>query len=378
MLSFDGFRHDYPERWRLPALERMARQGARAAALVPAFPTKTFPNHFTLVTGMRPGRHGLVGNDMWDPAFRARYAIWDTVATGDARWYAAEPIWVTAERQGVKAATYFWPVSNAAFGGVRPSYWRHYDHDIPDSARIDTMLLWLRLPPAQRPHLVLGYLSIVDDSAHRHGPDAAPTRTAAELADRMLARLRDGIARLPIADSVTVVVVSDHGLTRTDSVEYLEDYVPLGDTVAVVAASTYAQLFFDGDPEKTERAWSALRRLPHAHAWKRADIPARLGLRESPRAGDVYVLMDPPYLVERSRRGRSADWRPNPGNHGFDAALPDMHGIFFAAGPRVVPGSRLGPMENVGVYPFIAHLLGLQPPPGLDGTLDATRPILRR
>jgi predicted AlkP superfamily pyrophosphatase or phosphodiesterase len=378
MISFDGFRHDYPERWRLPALARMAREGARAAALVPTFPSKTFPNHYAIATGLRPGRSGLVGNEMWDPAFHARFLTANDENTGDARWYGGEPIWVTAERQGVKAATYFWPGSNAAIGGVRPSYWKPYDITVPDSVRIDAMLAWLTLPPAERPHLVLGYLSDVDEAAHRHGPDAAESRAAAELVDRMLARLRDGIARLPIADSVTVVVVSDHGLTRTDSSEFLEDYVPLGDTVAVVTAVAYAQLFFDGDAGKTERAWQALRRLPHACAWKRADIPARFRLRENPRAGDVFVLMDPPFTIDRSRRGRPAGWRPGGGNHGCDTALPDMHGIFFAVGPRVVPGSRLGAVENVNVYPFVADLLGLQPAPGIDGSLAATQAVLRR
>jgi predicted AlkP superfamily pyrophosphatase or phosphodiesterase len=378
MLSFDGFRHDYAERWRLPALTRLAREGASAEALVPTFPSKTFPNHYSIVTGLHAGRHGLVGNEMWDPAWRARYATANAEATGDARWYGGEPIWVTAERQGVKAAAYFWAVSDAPVGGVRPSYWKPYDATVPDSVRVDEMLRWLALPAAERPHLVLGYVSVVDDSAHRHGPDAPETRAAAELADRMLARLRDGIARLPLADSVTVVVVSDHGLTRTDTPEFLDDYASLDDTVAVVTAVAYAQLFFGGDAAKTERAWSALRRLPHASVWKRADIPARLRLAANPRAGDVFVLMDPPYTIERSRRGRAAGWRPSAGNHGYDNALPDMGGIFFAAGPRVVPGSRLGRIDNVNVYPFVADLLGLRPAPGLDGSLAATRPILRR
>jgi predicted AlkP superfamily pyrophosphatase or phosphodiesterase len=377
MLSFDGFRFDYPGLWPLPALARMAREGAHASALVPTFPTKTFPNHYSLATGLYAGHHGLVGNEMWDPARRARYATSNAEATGDARWYGGEPIWVTAERQEVKAASVFWPVSNADVGGVRPSVWKPYDGTVADTARVDSLLRWLTLPPAQRPHLLLGYFSAVDDSAHRHGPDAPETQAAAEHLDRMLARLRDGIARLPLADSVTVVVVSDHGLTRTDSAEFLDEFAPLADTVAVVTAVSYAQLFFGGDAAKTERAWSGLRRLPHARVWKRADIPGRLRLRGNPRAGDIFVLMDPPYTIERSRNGRAAGWRPSAGNHGYDNALPDMRGIFFAAGPRVVPGSSLGAIENVNVYPFVAHLLGLQPAPGLDGTIAATRPILK-
>lgn len=377
MISFDGFRHDYAEKWNLPALTRMAREGAKADALVPVFPTKTFPNHYAIVTGLYADRTGMVGNEMWDPAWRRRYLVADSTLTGDARWYGGEPIWVTAEKQGVKAASYMWPGSNAAIGGVRPTYWKEYDAAIADSTRIDAMLAWLRLPAAERPHLVLGYLSTVDDSTHRHGPEAPPSRLAAEQVDRMLGRLREGIARLPFADSVTVIAVSDHGLTPVTTSHALDEYVSLADTVAVVTGTTYAQLFFGGDAAKTERAWSSLRRLPHAHVWRRADIPARYHLRATPRAGDIFVLMDPPYTIERSRRMRPANWRPSGGNHGYDNALPDMHGIFVAAGPRVIPGSRLGAIENVHVYPLLAELLRLRPAP-VDGSLTATRSVLRR
>lgn len=378
MISSDGFRHDYPDRYTLPTLAQMEREGVRARALIPTFPTKTFPNHYSLISGMYAGHHGLVGNEMFDPATRKRYSIGDRAATADASWYGGEPIWVTAERQGVKAATYFWPTSDAAIQGVRPSYWKPYEHMFPDSARVDSMLAWLALPPAQRPHLVLGYFSAVDDSAHRSGPDAPATRRAVEHVDRMIGRLRAGIARLPIADSVTVILVSDHGLTQLDSVMFLEDYLPLDDTVAVVAPSTYAQLFYDGDRAKIDRAVAALRRMPHAHVWRNAELPERFHLRGHRRAGDVFVLIDPPFVVNVSRRGRTPPYRPSPGNHGFDNQVPDMHGIFIAAGAGVRPGATLGELENVHVYPFIAHLLGLRPAAGIDGRLEATRGILRR
>jgi predicted AlkP superfamily pyrophosphatase or phosphodiesterase len=378
MVSFDGFRHDYPDLWPLPTLARMQREGARAQALVPTFPSKTFPNHYAIVTGMYAGHHGLVGNEMWDPARGRRYQTSSSATTGDASWYGGEPIWTTAERQGVKAATFFWPVSDAAVGGVRPSYWKPYDGSVENTARVDSMLAWLALPPARRPHLVLGYFSDVDEAAHRYGPDAPETRAAAAVVDRMLGRLRGGIARLPFADSVTLVVVSDHGLTATDSAAFLDEFASLDDTTAVVVAATYAQLFFGGDRVKTERAWASLQRMPHAHVWRNAEIPARFHLAGSPRAGDVFVMMDPPFTVERSRRGRPASFRPARGNHGFDNALPDMQGIFFAAGAGVRPGSTLGPVENVNVYPFIARLLGLRPAAGIDGSLEATRGILLR
>jgi predicted AlkP superfamily pyrophosphatase or phosphodiesterase len=344
---------------------------------VPTFPSKTFPNHFSLVTGMYAGRHGLVGNEMWDPARRQRYISSREAITRDSSWYAGEPVWVTAERQGVKAGTFFWPVSNSAIEGVWASFWKPYDESFPDSARVDSMVAWLRLPPARRPHLVLGYFSLLDNTAHPRGPDSDEARAAAQSLDRTLARLRAGIARLPMADSVTLIIVSDHGLTNTDSTAFLEDYVSLGDTTAAVTAATYAQLFFGGDAAKTERAWTSLQRLPHAHVWRNRDIPERFHLRGNPRAGDVFVLMDPPFTIERTRRGRPADARPARGNHGYDNQLPDMQGIFFAEGYGIRPGSTLGAIENVNVYPLVAHLLRLQPAAGIDGRLDPMRPILR-
>jgi predicted AlkP superfamily pyrophosphatase or phosphodiesterase len=380
MLSFDGFRHDYLDLWHLPAIASLARDGARAEVLVPTFPSKTFPNHYSIATGLYPGHHGLVGNEMWDPRWKARFRTARDADTRDARWYRGEPIWVTAEKQGMLAAAYFWPGSEAPIEGVRPTYFKPYDVAVPDSSRVDGVLGWLALPPARRPHLVLAYISDVDDQAHHHDPAGPVVRTAAETVDRALARLRAGIARLPIADSVTVVVVSDHGLApvRAENTEYLDEYAPLADTAAAVTAGTYAQLFFGGDAAKADRAWRQLRRMPHARVWKRGDIPERLHLRGEPRAGDVLVLMDAGYLVERHRAPPASGNDPVFGAHGYDPAEPDMGGVFFAAGPAVRPGSRLGAVENVNVYPFVAHALGLRPAAGIDGRLDVMRPILTR
>ena len=270
MVSADGFRHDYVDRWRLPALDRMQREGARAQGLVPSFPTKTVPNHLSIATGLYVGHHGLVGNEMWEPEWRLRYMATHPSDSGDARWYGGEPIWVTAERQGMLSATYFWPGSEAPIQGRRPTYWKAYDTTVPDSVRVDGILGWLALPPAERPHLVLGYLSDVDDAAHKTGPVSPESHAAAEAVDRAIARLREGIARLPIRDSVNVMLVSDHGLTEVTRTEYLADYVSLADTSAAVTAVAYAQLFYTGDRAAAERAYQGLRRMPHARVWRRS------------------------------------------------------------------------------------------------------------
>jgi predicted AlkP superfamily pyrophosphatase or phosphodiesterase len=346
---------------------------------VPSFPTKTFPNHYSIATGMYVGDHGLVGNEMWDPRWHARFLASRSADAGDARWYGGEPIWATAERQGMLTATFFWPGSEAPIGGRRPTYWKPYDVAVPDSARIDGMLAWLALPAAERPHLVLGYLADVDDAAHKTGPVSPETHAGAQAIDVAVARLRAGIARLPIRDSVNLILVSDHGLTEVRQVEYLSRYTSLADTTAVITAAAYAQLFFGGNRAAAERAYNGLRNMPHARVWRGRDLPRRFHLRTNPRAGDVFVLMDPPYGVERAPPATPPATPPAAvrGTHGYDPQHPDMPGIFFAVGPAIRPGVRVGSVENVNVHPFIAHLLGIRPAEGIDGRLQPLRPILR-
>ncbi len=379
LVSFDGFRHDYLDRYDLPAFRRLAREGARARALRPVFTTKTFPNHYTIVTGLYAEDHGMVGNEMYDPVLNRSYRAGDRAATTDPRWYGGEPIWVTAEKQGVRAGTFFWPGSEAAIGGVRPSYWKAYDAKVPDRARVDTVLAWLRLPAAERPRLAVAYFSMVDDSAHAFGPDSPAAERAARAADAVLGRILDGLDRLPQRDSISVVVVSDHGLQTSDRehTAFLDDHLAPDSAVRVVAAGPYAQLFFHGDTAMMERAYAALRRMPNARVWKRAEIPERLRIRRSPRAGDVLLLMDEPWQVSPRR----ASFRPPPGRamwgaHGWDPDVTAMHGILLARGPRVRPGSRLPTVENVNVYALLAGLLQVRPAPTA-GSLEPFRPALR-
>lgn len=383
LVSFDGFRHDYADRWQAPTLQRVAREGARARALVPAFPTKTFPNHYTLVTGMYPGRHGLVGNEVFDPRWSASYRMSDSLAVRDPRWYGGEPLWVTAERQGVTSASFFWPGSEAEIGGVRPTYWKRFDDDFPNAARVDTVLAWLQKPADRRPHFITLYFSDVDHAGHDYGPDAPETARAVARVDSLLARLIDGARALPVGDRVNVVVVSDHGMTAVRPARntlYLDETVPL-EGVDVVAAGNYAQLFFRGDTARREATRAALvARLPHSRVYRRAEIPARFHLAGSPRAGDLLVVMEAPWELRRRRRSGgegAATGDEVRGSHGYDPALPEMHGILYTWGPAFRPGGRVGAVENVHVYPLVAHVLGLRPNPEIDGRLAPVRPLLR-
>ncbi|HEX8358879.1 MAG TPA: ectonucleotide pyrophosphatase/phosphodiesterase [Longimicrobium sp.] len=378
LVSYDGFRPDYVETVPAPRLARLRREGVSAPYMLPVFPSKTFPNHYSIATGMYAGTHGVVGNQMWDPTLRASFAVGDSVSERDPRWYGGDPLWVTAERQGMLSAALYWPGSQVPIGGVLPTYHARYDKSVSSRARMDQVLKWLRLPPERRPHLVAVYIGEVDEG--HHPPGSPQVRAAVERTDEALSRLLDGIAALPIAREVNVVVVSDHGMqdVRYGRTEYLSDHIPL-QGVRVVGTGPSTSLFFDGDTAARERARTALRSgLRAKGVYRRDEIPARYHLGASPRAGDLLVEMRAPDLVLVRRPAPGAP-RPgtDPGNHGYDPALPTMHAFFAAQGPAFRARTRVPPFENVHLYPLITTILGLRPNPAIDGRASVLAPLLR-
>ncbi len=372
LVSFDGFRPVYLTRFDTPHFDRLAARGMRAAGLVSVFPSLTFPAHYSIATGLHPEEHGIVGNRFFDPA---RGAEFDYRRRGDPRdgsWWGGEPIWVTAETQGMVAAAFFFPGTEADIGGVRPSRWHPYDGRVPNPERVEQVLTWLALPPRERPHLVTLYFSLVDSAGHRLGPDHPDMRRSVESADRLLGRLLDGVAALPHADRVALVVVSDHGMAAPDPdrTTVLPEVTDLTG-VRLVAAGPAVSLHV-GDPERARALRDRLdARLVHARAYLREELPAHLHARGNARFGDLLVMPAGTGVVQFD-----ADDRPPAGTHGWDPTLPEMHGIFLAAGPGIAAGVTLPTVDAVDVYPLVAHLLGLTPNPEIAGNLAAFAPAL--
>ncbi len=379
LLSFDAFPAAFLDRGLTPRFEALAARGARADGLIPVFPTKTYPNHFSIATGLYPGRHGIVSNGFYDPAFRATYRLGDRNSVEDGRWYDGEPIWVTAETQGMVAAAMFFVGTEAPVRGIMPTYWHVYEHELPAETRIRTMLDWLEMPPETRPHLITGYFSVVDDSTHRYGIDAPATAAAVVEADRLLGLILEGIARLQHAADVHVVIVSDHGMTATGAGEtILDEWTDLG-AVRVMAAGTLAHIWVHdtvtaqaGPDTAAVRIAAELDRAPHLSAFVRERIPAEWHVADNPRIGDVLVVAEEGTLLRRAAARPSAERA----THGY-APTPVMDGIFLAAGSRIREGVRVPRFENVHIYPLLAEVLGLRPAAGIDGRLEVLRPILR-
>ncbi|HYE96603.1 MAG TPA: ectonucleotide pyrophosphatase/phosphodiesterase [Rubricoccaceae bacterium] len=382
LISIDGFRHDYLGHYPAPTLERIAREGVRAARLVPSYPSVTFPNHYTLVTGLRPEHHGIVGNRFYDPDLDATFDGGDLAARAEARWWGGEPIWVTAERQGRRAMVLSWPGAEAAVGGVRPSQWSPFDGGLPYAARVDTVLAWLDLPPDQRPAFLTLYFEGVDGAGHSYGPNAPETAAAVAEVDRALARLLDGLDARGLTDRIHLVVVSDHGMAemRADRVVVLDDHLGPHALADVARMLDGEPMGLWPEPGRADGLYRALRaaRLPHVRVVRREETPAHLHYRASPRIPPILLMADEGWTVTTRARWAQRDGPAAPawGTHGFDPRLPSMGALLLARGPAFRQGVTVGPVENVHVYALMAHVLGLRAAPN-DGDLRSVRAFLR-
>ncbi|MCE2543091.1 MAG: alkaline phosphatase family protein [Acidobacteria bacterium] len=377
LISFDGFRPDYLDRFDTPAFDRLAARGLRAAGLISVFPSLTFPGHYSIATGLYPEAHGIVANRFHDPVRNDEFNYRESDDAGDGSWWGGEPIWVTAEKQGMVAAAFFFPGTEADIGGLRPSHWRPYDGSVPNAARVEQVLDWLALSADVRPHLVTLYFSLVDSAGHDLGPDSPDMRRSVEEADRLLGVLTDGVAALPHAGRVALVVVSDHGMAAPDP-DRLTVLPELADLSGIRTVPAGAALSLHvGDPERSGALRDELNaRLTHARAYLREEIPAHLHARDNPRIGDILVIPDGLGLVGFRRTVERVRLLLRPGMHGWDPRLPEMHGILLAAGPGIAAGVGLPAIRAVDVYPLIAHLLDLTPHPGVAGDLSALAPAL--
>jgi predicted AlkP superfamily pyrophosphatase or phosphodiesterase len=377
LVSIDGLGADALGRGDTPNLDRLAAGGVRAQWMRPSYPVLTFPNHYTLATGLRPDRHGVVHNSMNDAAL-GRFVVADKDAGRVPDWWQGVPLWTSAERAGIATGVWAWPGAAAPRDGVLPRYRHEFDATVPLEARVDRIAGWLRQPEGPRPGFVALYLENVDGAGHDHGPDAPETRAAIRAADAAVGGLLARLDAAGLADRVNVVVVSDHGMAEVPHGYYLavEDMASF-EEAAVVSIGQVIGLAPRAGHEATVEARLAGR---HAHyeCWRKADIPARLHYGSHPRVPPIVCQMDegwnalPRTVVQR----RDADGSHDRGAHGYDPDSPTMRAVFVAHGPAFREGVVLPPFDNVDVYPLLARLLGIAPQPN-DGDPATLLPALR-
>lgn len=373
IISIDGFRADYLDRGLTPTLSALAQGGLSTHVMRPSFPSVTFPNHYAIITGLRPDRNGIVDNIMVDAA---RPGETFTMATKDRFWWdQAEPVWVSAERAGLPTATLFWPGSETDIRGIRPTRWLPFDHAMTSRARVDQLFAWLDDPKYPRPAFMTLYFDEVDTAGHLFGPDTSPgLATALSNVDAAVARLRDGLAARRLTN-VNLVIVADHGMApiAPERIVWLDDLVDLSkvDVITQYTSSGLApKAGVDG------RALGPLvGKHDHAECWTKAQIPTRLHYGHNPRVPPIVCLAEPGWLL--MTRAQATKRPPTSGGaHGYDPSDPSMAALFIANGPAFLPGKSLRPFDNVDVYPLLMHLLGLPASPS-DGTLTPFKAGLR-
>jgi predicted AlkP superfamily pyrophosphatase or phosphodiesterase len=377
LVSLDGFRWDYAKRDGAKNLLALGKKGVWAPeGMLPSYPSLTFPNHFTIVTGLYPEHHGLVANSFYDPARQARYAIADPQAVTDGSWYKGTPLWSLAESQGMRTACLFWPGSEAEIAGFRPTYYAHFEKteatDAVQQARIDDAVALLKLPAADRPHFITIYYSEPDHEGHEYGPDAPETRAAELKVDNLVGKLKAALdsTGLPI----DLVVISDHGMVKTEG-----GWINLDQFADLTGFEVAGDLLYGKSEEDAARAYNQLKKAsPQFFVYRRKDMPANLDFNQNPREGDPVIVATGPYAIRaHGPPAGNEDRPPTVGMHGFDPRkVPQMKASFFAAGPDLIPGKTVAPFENVNLYPWMAHMLGLDVPK-TDGSLNILAGTLR-
>jgi predicted AlkP superfamily pyrophosphatase or phosphodiesterase len=373
MVSLDAFRWDYDSIYGTPVLDDIARKGVTATRLIPSFPTKTFPNHYTIATGLYPDHHGLVNNSFYAPDLDLVYRIGDRAMVSNGAFYGGEPVWVTARKQGMKSASFYWVGSEAPVQGIQPDYWKPYDDEVPFGDRVDTVLKWLSMPINKRPHLVTLYFEEPDAVSHGYGPVSPETAAMVRSLDSLIGVLRTGLGKLPNAADINLIVLSDHGMTEVDNsrYNYIFDTLP----------QRMVKRIYGGNPvwaiEPAEGKSDSLLILLNVQrgmkAWKRNELPVHLHYGTHLRIPEILLVADP---------GWTAGLRPEPrgdtrGDHGYDWRCRDMHSIFYAEGPAFKKGFSVDTLYNVDIYNIVTGVLGLVPAPN-DGNPERIAPLFNR
>ena len=379
LVSLDGFRWDYcalhPEE--TPNLRRLMREGVTARGLIPVFPSNTFPNHYSIVTGLYPSHHGIINNDQFDSQLGEFFHYKSTASVHDPRWWGGEPIWVTAAKQGRKSSTFYWVGSEAEIKGERPTFWRPYDYyDYPFEKRLEEVSRQLRLPIDQRPAIIAFYFEETNGVGHRSGPESSALTDAVKLLDTEIGALTTRFA----ADGITAnfVIVSDHGMVACDEdhVVLLDDFVDLA-TVQVDFEQTVVGLrpIRGSDVPALMRA---LAKLPaQAKAYRAEDLPDRFHVDPAnPRVPPVWIVPAEGWQVMRKSLLNFLHSKFDRGQHGYDPAFASMRGIFIASGPAFKTGIVLDPVENIHIYNLLCAALDLKPAPN-DGDDRLVKAVLK-
>lgn len=383
MISFDGFRHDYVEKYDAPNFKAFIKDGVAAKSMLPSYPSKTFPNHYTLVTGLYPDHHGLVDNTFYDKELDLQYSIGNRERVENPAFYGGLPLWQLVQQNGMKSASYYWVGSEAKIAGSYPSYYHIYDGNVSNDDRVNATIDWLKLPMEDRPHFITLYFSMVDSQGHAFGPDHEETKKAVLEADRLLGMLKEGVNQLNLP--VNILLVSDHGMQPIlPSYDSYQDLVKVtegidSEKVRVISNGTHAHFYTSDEVSKKETFELLKSRENHFKVYYKESLPEHMHYGQHKRIGDVIIVMEPGHSISLERRIKfTVENNLTRGEHGFDPyATPHLGAIFYANGPNFKKGLKIGQFENIHIYPLVADLLNITSYPEVDGNLKTLKEIIK-
>jgi len=374
LISADGFRYDFTEKFHAANLLRLRKEGVCADYMLPSFPSLTFPNHYSIVTGLYPAHHGLVDNFFYDENKHASYAMNKKDAVRDSSWYGGTPLWVLAEEQHMLSASFYWVGSEAAMHGIKPTYDYYYSEAINIDRRIEIVKDWLQLPADKRPHLITFYLPQVDHAAHKYGTNAKETGDSVHFVDDAIGKLTASIAQLNLP--VNYIFVSDHGMTDVDTVNTIPLPAVIDTSKFKIPGGDALVHLYAKDKKDVQPTYEKLKAVAKDYdVYLTTEMPAKWHYSKTDdrynRIGDIILVPRLPKVFNIGNR------RMTPGKHGFDPSLTDMHATFYAWGPQFKEHLKIGGFENVNVYPLVAKILGLTYTEQIDGNIDVLKNILK-
>ncbi len=376
LISFDGFGYDYLDNVETPNFDSLAAGGVRAEGLIPVFPSKTFPNHYSIATGLYPENTGFVGNTMYDPEWDEWYRIRDREAVEDGKWYGGEPIWNTLEKQGIRTGTMFWVGSEADIQEMHPTYWKSYDGSMPGTARIDTVVKWMDDSKANAIDFATLYFSDVDTKGHRYGTESDSVKNAILRADRLMGYLKERMQQADLWNKTNIIVVSDHGMTdlAADKVIRLDKIIDMHDTERVIWGP---MTMIQPEENKTEEVFRALKSNEQNYeVYKKEELPERYHLKNNRRVSDIIMVADLGYtILDKEYEQEFVESLPR-ATHGYDNSEKAMQALFLAHGPAFKEGAFVGTFQNIHLYELLNHLMGTKPAPN-DGSLDSVKILLK-
>jgi ectonucleotide pyrophosphatase/phosphodiesterase family member 5 len=377
LISFDGFRWDYANRGITPNLDKLADVGVTASSLRPCFPTKTYPNHYSIISGCYIDKHGIIANNFTDPQTGEKYSLGDRASVQNEKWYKAKAFWEVAAQNGIISASYFYPGSELDDPERRPKYFEYYEHNRPSEDRIKGTIDWLQLPYTERPKFLTLYFHETDSYGHVYGPNSSEIDTAIARLDNLLGILFDDLKKINLYDSTNIIVVSDHGMTEISMGKIINiEEMLSGFSVAIQGEKPF--MLIEPAEDELDSVYKILKKnSEHFKVYKKAEIPKYYHYKNSEAISSILLVADLGWSLVTKDWFKSLSKYASKGNHGYDNNCLDMHGIFYAAGPSFKQNHKTGTVWNIDIFPLLCEIFSINCPQNIDGNLERIGFILK-